>query len=336
MGEREQWLAGNRAAIDRRLQWLRAKPDGVLCVEPAGPHFAVVTKRGPHVRLVLVEQVRPQSDLIQSVIDLANPLHLVSPYTQAALLGIAWPDAVRRVYAIGLGGGRVPMVLHHHLPEASIYCTEIEPVVVGLAEKYFGLRQDGRLQIFVADGREWLTRPEGLGPFDLILVDAFLGNRYTPYSLATQEFCQLCCERLERSGVLVLNVLTTDRFYRDKLHTLQTVFPAVGICPAAGDNQLVFAARHPRPPEWLMERIAALQAAHQFSFSLVELSRAIVFEPEPHEMGLTGPRVLSDDEPPLDYFDALPSFEPLAGAVDPRLPCPCGSGKPFGSCHGAK
>ena len=145
MVPRQEWLASNRRAIERRVGWLQAKPDGVLAVEPAGPHYAVVTKRGSHLRLVLAEQTRPQSDLTQSSLDLEDPLHLVSPYTQAALLGLAWPQDLRSVYAIGLGGGRVPLVLHHYLPEATVDCAEIEPVVVGVAQKYFGLRQDRRV-----------------------------------------------------------------------------------------------------------------------------------------------------------------------------------------------
>jgi spermidine synthase len=335
MAEREEWLASNRRAIERRVEWLHGKADGVLSVEPAGPHFAVVTKRGSHVRLVLAEQVRPQSDLTQSQLDLNDPLHLVSPYTQAAVLGLAWAQEVRRVYAIGLGGGRVPLVLHHYLPEAIIDCAEIDPVVVTVAEKYFGLRQDERLRVTVADGREWLTRPEGQGPFDLIFLDAYLDNTYTPYRLATREFYQLCGERLGEGGVLVVNLMATDRYHADKVCTLQSVFPQLCYCPAAGDNRVFLAGqRRPWDRDGLLEAVAALQDYHGFSFSLVQLAARMVLELDSEEPGLGAAQVLTDADPPEGYFDSLPSFDLPFGRIDPELPCPCGSGVRFAACHG--
>jgi spermidine synthase len=335
MVEREEWLASNRRAIERRVQWLQGKADGVLSVEPAGPHFAVVTKRGSHLRLVLAEQVRPQSDLTQSSMDLQNPLHLVSPYTQAAVLGLAWVQEVRRVYAIGLGGGRVPLVLHHYLPEAIVDCAEIDPVVVTVAEKYFGLRQDERLRVALADGREWLARPEGRGPYDLIFLDAFLDKGYTPYRLATRQFYQLCSDRLGEEGVLVVNLMATDRFHGHKVRTLQSVFPQVCYCPAGGDNRVFFAShRRPWEGETLLERVAALQDYHGFSFSLVQLAARIVLEIDEEALGLGWAQVLTDEDPPEGYFDLLPSFDLPFGRIDPELPCPCGSGVRFAACHG--
>jgi spermidine synthase len=335
MVEREEWLESNRRAIERRLQWLHAKADGVLAVQPAGPHFAVVTKRGSHVRLVLAEQVRPQSNLTQSSMDLNDPLHLVSPYTQAVVLGLAWAQEVRRVYVIGLGGGRVPMVLHHYLPESIIDCAEIDPVVVSLAEKYFGLRQDERLRVAVADGREWLARPEGRGPYDMIFLDAYLDNAYTPYLLATRQFCRLCRDRLGEEGVLVVNLMTTDRYHADKVRTLQSVFPQACYCPAAGDNRVFFAGQQrPWDRDGLLERVRALQERHRFPFPVEGLAARMVLEIDAEALGLGRAEVLTDEEPPEGYFDSLPSFDLAFGRIDPELPCPCGSGVRFGACHG--
>ncbi|MEQ9485657.1 SEC-C metal-binding domain-containing protein [Coleofasciculus sp. F4-SAH-05] len=46
-------------------------------------------------------------------------------------------------------------------------------------------------------------------------------------------------------------------------------------------------------------------------------------------------QVLVDTEPPADYFDDLPSFNPLFAQGVSTRPCPCGSGQLFQACHGS-
>ena len=238
---RKAWLTSNSSAIAERLRWLHGKPDGVLCVEPAGPQFVIVTKDGSKMRLLTVEQVRPRTTITQSHLDLSDPLYLVSPYTQAAMLGLLWQSEPRRIYVVGLGGGRVPLLLHHYLPQTVIDCAEIDPVVLNTAIKYFGVRADERLRIAVQDGREWLAHRDPNVQVDVIFVDAFLGNGYTPYRLATKEFYRLCQTHLSQNGVLIVNLLETVPFFDERVKTLQSVFPQTYLCPVPGGNCVLFA-----------------------------------------------------------------------------------------------
>jgi spermidine synthase len=110
----KNWQRINLAAILQRLAWLQKQPDGIIFCQDSGVHYVVVRKDQSHIKLALVEKVNLHTDLLQSVFDLNNPLHLVSEYTQAMLLGLVWQSQPQRIYIAGFGGGRIPLVLHHY------------------------------------------------------------------------------------------------------------------------------------------------------------------------------------------------------------------------------
>src|SRR5436853_5827279 len=116
--EPEVWRVTNEAAIRQRLRWLDDQSPGMIFFEPSGLHFIVVEKVKNELRLVLLEQVNFTSKLVQSCLDLNEPLHLVSPYSQAAMLGLAFSRELQRIYMAGFGGRRIPLVLHHFFPKA--------------------------------------------------------------------------------------------------------------------------------------------------------------------------------------------------------------------------
>lgn len=334
MSEPSAWQQANEAAIVRRLQPVRAAKDGTLSAEPAGVHFVTVTKSGDELRLWLVEQVRPSTGVIQSELHLDDPLRLADPYTQAAMLGLLWQPQPQHAYIAGFGAGRVPMLLHHHFPTLQVQCTDIDPTVVAIAGKYFGIQPDARLQVAIADGRAWLAQQPPDRRFDFLYVDVFLDNGYVPYRLSTVEFFALCRDRLTPHGVLVVNLLYEDPYMADRLVTVAAAFATVTVCSLGEDNDVVFATAGPAvDKETLIQRAMALQAEHNFRFPFVR--HALDLKPAA-EVELQRPAViLRDDDPPDDYFGALPSFDTAFSRVAPELPCPCGSGLAYKLCHGS-
>jgi spermidine synthase len=319
------------AELTARLAPLQALPDGTVVVEPAGPHFLVITKEESMLRFWLVEQADSSTGVIQSEIDLAEPLMLQEAYTQAMLLGLLWQPQPRSIYVAGFGGGRLPLLLHHYCPQTQITCSEIEPEIIRLAERFFGIRQDERLQVVVEDGRNWLARQRD--PLDLILVDVFLDNGYSPYRMATVEFYALCRERLTSNGVVAVNLLANDPFLERRIQSLVAAFPAVWLLtarPFDGDENIIVVAT--AAPELekatLCERAQTLDGYFSFPFGLAPLATMLT------RQQATGAPPLWDDEPPPGYFDSLPSFAGPFSRVGPELPCPCGSGRRFADCHG--
>ena len=335
------WLKQNLEAIQARLQPIRKLKDGTIFTEPSGIHFHVITKEGSALRFWLVEQVNPSTGVIQSEIDLDQPLLLMEPYTQAMLLSLLWKPQPNHVYMAGLGGGRVPLLLHHYVPTAHIDCTDIDPGIVKIAKAFFGIQPDERLKIAIEDGRKWLEDNDTL--YDMILLDVFLDNGYSPYRMTTLEFFQLCRSRLTPGGVVAINVLSGDQFIAAKARTLHEVFPHVysftdpNADPESdtAENLNLFASVEELDLDLLRTRAAKLDAIHAFPFQFREFGAAIIAGLGALDPDVQAAQILTDANPPAGYFDILPSFNAPFSRVDPNLPCPCGSGLRFAACHGA-
>ncbi len=324
-------------AIHQRLHWLCEQPDGILFYEPSGVHFVRVEKKQSLIRLALVEQVSLTSDLVQSELDLDNPLNLVSRASQAMMMGLLWKSEPKRIYIAGLGGGIIPLFLHHYFPQATIECTDIDPTLIEVATKFFGLQLDEQLRVIIQDGREYLAQRNQEIEYDLIFIDTILGSGYAPYRLATKEFYELCKSHLSKEGAIVVNLLQSDNFYTEKVKTIQSAFEQVYLCPVKGGNRIIIANNgSPKGKPEIIYIAKFLQESYQFSFSLVPKAIEIKIGEKLQEYvpNLDQVQILRDASPPTDYFDKLPSFNPVFAKVDKNHPCPCGSGQLFKDCHG--
>ncbi len=124
------------------------------------------------------------------------------------------PEA-RKVLIIGFAGGTVARQ-YLALSNATIIGVEIDPLVVRVSKRYFGVRESGRLQVLVADGRTYLSLCRD--KFDIVLMDAF--NPPTiPFHLATREFFELVRDRLNPGGLFAINVPR----YGDAAHVVDPV-----------------------------------------------------------------------------------------------------------------
>jgi spermidine synthase len=267
---RRLWLANNRAAIMSRLSWIQEQPDGLLHLEGSDTGFIVLTKTRFDLYLRLVDPAKPNFRLVQSQLNLKQPLYLATRYQQAMLLSLIWQNNPARVCLIGLGGGRIPLVLHHYLPTVTIECVEINPAVLPIAQKFFGLQPDDRLTVTVADGLTYLSQPAQA--YDLIFIDAFSAQGQTPAHLTTPTFFALCQKRLSSVGVITLNMIDSDPFHVEKLQALQAVFDHVYLCSLIDGNKVAFAVQGLPllTSQELLERAQAIQAEHHFSFPFLK------------------------------------------------------------------
>ena len=278
MADENEWRVRNRAAIMGRLEDVRALPDGTIFTEPCrtpcqtpedeqgGERYVVVTKTGDRTLLWLMNMADTETAVVQSDIDLNEPLTLVDPYTQAAMLGLLWKPSPRRIHVAGLGGGRAPLVMHHYLPDAIINCVEIEPVMVEAATRFFGLTPDKRLRITVADAQAWLARQSPTTSFDIMFIDAFLGDGRSPAHMAAPGYHRLCRERLSPGGVVITNLIAEDPLLEEKIDALAAAFPHLTLCPMGEDNTVVFTANIALDRETLIERAIVLQRQYRFPF----------------------------------------------------------------------
>jgi len=182
----------------------------------------------------------------QSVIKPGDPDHIELAYLRTMLVGLAFQPEPARVLVIGLGGGTLPQFLHFYYPETAIDAVDIDPVVIHVAENYFGFREDELMKIHRADGKRFIDNCRN--PYDIIFLDAFGADGIPPH-LTTNDFFSSVSRALRPTGVVVANLHTRTAAppYAALVHTFQQVFAETYIfrVPEAG-NRIVIALPQPR------------------------------------------------------------------------------------------
>jgi spermidine synthase len=176
-----------------------------------------------------------QIEEIQSRLNLATPLALPSAYTQAMLLALIWRPEPERMLLIGLGGGRLQMILHHYLEQVTLHTVELDPVVVEVAQRFFGICQDNRQHIIVQDGREYLRGAAAHTRYDIIMLDAYRVEGI-PLHLSTQEFYNECRACLAPGGVVATNLQSGTPGYHAARKTFDAAFQHTMVFPLLGGN----------------------------------------------------------------------------------------------------
>jgi spermidine synthase len=180
----------------------------------------------------------------QSALDTADPNRLVLPYARAAMTALAAVPEPRRILIIGLGGGSMPTFLRRAVPLSHIDVVDIDPLVVDVARRFFGFKEDRQMKAHVGDGRKFI---EAAGEtYDIIFLDAY-GEDSVPYALATKEFLAAVRARLAPRGVAASNVWGSgaNPMYKSMLKTHQAVFDEMHVVKAEGSaNRIILAFAH--------------------------------------------------------------------------------------------
>jgi spermidine synthase len=205
--------------------------------------------------------------LNQSCFVLDDPARLAFSYTRAMVaVALQWQPAPRRVLVIGVGGGSIPMALAKWLPEARIEAVDIDPAVISVAERYFGLRPDDvRLRTIAADGRDYVRQARRAGRrYDAVLLDAF-DNEGIPPALFDRSFLADVRGLLSAEGVFLANTFAGSPSYASESATAEAVFGAflnIKLGGVADGNRLLVASRGRLPaPETLLTVPPARRAA---------------------------------------------------------------------------
>lgn len=238
----------------------------------------------------------------ESEANLADADELPIRYARPMSLAAIYPPEIKRVLVLGLGGGSIPVYLDHFLPAATIDTVELDPGVIDVAKRYFGIRETDRFHLIESDGRVFLSRhPE---PYDIIVVDAFTGS-YIPFNLMTKEFYQLVASRLAPHGVAAFNIIPSEKLFASNVRTLQAAFDNLDFFNS-GDrklseaNVIALAPRDPVSAAAARQKAAAAQAKYHFRYDVSQMlgdRRIAVPKARNGE-------VLTDDFAPADVLDA--------------------------------
>src|SRR3990172_6288904 len=108
-------------------------------------------------------------------------------YVAYAHLGLVFRPEAQRVLVVGLGGGSIPKRFWRDYPAMLIEVAELDPMVVDVAKRFFGVPEDLRLRIVAQDGRLFLRNTRQR--YDMIILDAYFAESI-PFHLTTPEVPQ--------------------------------------------------------------------------------------------------------------------------------------------------
>ena len=214
----------------------REKPDETL--ERASRALDAVYARDTEYHRLLVTEDGENRYLrfdnsYQSGMRISDPYASVFPYIDSMHVGLAYQPRAKKILFIGLGGASIPKRIYRDFPEMQIDAVEIDKEVVNVARRFFALPDNPRIDVHVADGRQYLVRNDE--QYDLIMLDAFFADS-VPSHLTTREFVSLARSRLAPGGAIVTNIIGAvqgkqSRLFRSMYRTYRSEFPTVQVHP---------------------------------------------------------------------------------------------------------
>jgi spermidine synthase len=151
-------------------------------------------------------------------------------------------------------------------PEIQVDTVEIDPVVIEVAGKYFGLPDDPRLRVINEDARRYVQRTDER--YDIVIIDAYNADSM-PFHLTTEEFFREVDALLEPGGVVAYNIISAvegrrSRLFRSLYRTAEGVWRDIEAFPielsldkqvASNRNIIMLATNRGLPAEELQRRI---------------------------------------------------------------------------------
>jgi spermidine synthase len=217
--------------------WLALGNRETTIFESASPFGDVrVTERADGLRALYTGAGRGR----QTALYPDRPLHLESEYTRVGMIGLALVPADARILFVGLGGGAMPTYTRHVMPAATIDVVEIDPLIVDVAQRFFGFTADERMRVHTGDGRVFIEAALPAS-YDLIVLDAFSDDAI-PMALATRQFLVSVRTALAPAGVVVSNLWTASPDYAAMLATYDAVFDGIHLLRVPQRRQRILIA----------------------------------------------------------------------------------------------
>lgn len=243
----------------------------------------------------------------ESVFDTGDDRILPIPYTRFMTTALMYAKDVHAILEIGFGGGRVAWYLHRYLPDVRVTSVELDPAVLELARKYFGVKDEPNFELVARDGRLFLAQSKD--KYDIILIDAYRGP-FVPFHLMTTEFYQIVKDHLAEGGVVVQNVDPDTMLFDSAVRTIGAVFPQIELYKTndSSDDNLVTVAYG--GPERKAEDLAAVAGMRDKTLGLRYPLAAMLAGRKRIDLNDTQTidakaKVLTDDFAPVETLKAI-------------------------------
>lgn len=142
----------------------------------------------------------------KKVLDTANANYSYGSLQKILEFGLEQIDLkpVKNILLLGMGGGSVIGSLRKKFDyEGNIVAVEIDPQVIQIAAKEFGITESHNQRIVQDDAFQFVK--ECNERFQLIIIDLYIDTE-VPAVFLEREFCQEVSQRIEEQGFLIFNV----------------------------------------------------------------------------------------------------------------------------------
>lgn len=292
-------LAGARW-LDGRLARASLSPSETVLEEAQSPfNHIVIAEQGDVVTMYFVVD---GVYYIESRLDRGHPRSLDLDYTRTMMAGFMLQPKPKRLLMIGFGGGQISNYLFERIPDLEIDGVDIDPEVIRLARKYFGVPDSPRYRTHAADGRLFVEQAPKEPGWDMILLDAFRGV-FVPLHLKTAEYYQALLEHLTDDGVVVANLHSSTPMYKHDRTTFAHAFPqGYSFHTERGRQTVYVASASEEQVNAYQMRANAKLAQPAFDFDLQGLAARWYLGVDWDERGV---QVLHDDFDPKDLEQGI-------------------------------
>jgi spermidine synthase len=170
----------------------------ILCRTRGLAQDLVVTRKGETLTLWSEAGIR------HTVYDTTAPHIPGLEYARNIVAALAFCPHAESCLILGLGGGSTSRMLLKARPRIRVDAVEMDPAVVKLAARYFGIDSLPRFRVHLEDAAVFLRRCTA--KYGMIVVDTYLGEQL-PGQCLTREFFENARRCLLSGGVLVVNWL---------------------------------------------------------------------------------------------------------------------------------
>ncbi len=220
---------------------------------------------------------------IQGSMLLDAPLVLVHDYIQRMMAWLLFMDPAsaprRHAMQLGLGAGSLTKYCHKVLRMRTT-AIELNPQVLAACHHWFKLpRDNGRLQVVLADAAQEIQNPAWWGTVDALQVDLYDREAAAPV-LDSAEFYRHCRRLLTDEGCMTVNLFGSASSYPRSVEKIAAAFDDGAVWsfkPTREGNTVVLAQRQASAPGRALMTQRAEYIAEQWGLPAAKWLR--IFKP---------------------------------------------------------
>ena len=218
---------------------------------------------------------------------------LTDRYYDQFLLGPQINDA-KNVLFLGVAGGTAIKQLVTVYPDVHVTGVDLDPAVLDVARRYFGLADEKRVTL-VADDARWFLA-DSRDRYDMIAIDLYVTG-HIPFFTTTEEFFREVYQHLTPDGILMMNVLAVqqpEELLGPLVRTVRLSFPSTFL--TGYGNYILIASRAPMSVATLKERLEKAGPGPE----LKQVARRALGSLSPASAGREWP-VFTDDKNDVEF-----------------------------------